>query len=479
MSMNKQLSVVAAGLLVSCGGHHHHDGERNEPPAYLGAIASTVYDGAGDDLLTGGLGKTGIGAVVAPGYADPLHPTAAELRRNAIFNNYRAIVDVNPFSGYGTLYGPNVDAAGTPTTGEGKIAGTEYIAYADDGSGRQNVTLMVQVPDRFDPLNPCIVTGASSGSRGVYGAIGTSGEWGLRNGCAVAYTDKGSGIGLYTFDDDSVNLRNGVRTTRGAAGGDAIFAPALSDAERAAFASAYPGRIAFKHAHSQQNPEGDWGRDVLLAVEFAYYVLNEKYGDPVERGTGHLVRYRAGAILVIASSISNGGGAALLAAEQDRKGLISGVAVSEPQIQPKDAGSFTVLQGGLAASAQGKALFDYATYAALYQPCIAGGAGRCAALVGKGLLAGADTAAQQADAYARMRAYGWLSDSDILQAAHAGTNVLVAVTYANAYGRFAVDERVCGFSFAQVDPLGNPVALAASQRAQGFATMSGIPGSVV
>jgi hydroxybutyrate-dimer hydrolase len=187
---------------------------------------------------------------------------------------------------------------------------------------------------------------------------------------------------------------------------------------------------------------GIGGRDVLLAVEFAYYVLNEKYGDPVERGTGHLVRYRAGAILVIASSISNGGGAALLAAEQDRKGLISGVAVSEPQIQPKDAGSFTVLQGGLAASAQGKALFDYATYAALYQPCIAGGAGRCAALVGKGLLAGADTAAQQADAYARMRAYGWLSDSDILQAAHAGTNVLVAVTYANAYGRFAVDERV-------------------------------------
>ena len=32
----------------------------------------------------------------------------------------------------------------------------------------------------------------SSGSRGVYGAIST-GEWGLKKGCAVAYTDKGAG----------------------------------------------------------------------------------------------------------------------------------------------------------------------------------------------------------------------------------------------------------------------------------------------
>jgi hydroxybutyrate-dimer hydrolase len=477
--MNKLLIVVAAGLLASCGGGHHHEGERNAAPAYLGAIAATAYDGAGDDLLTGGLGKTGIGAPAAPAYADPLHPTAAELRRNAIYANYRAIVDVNPNSGYGTLYGPNVDAAGAPSTSEGKVAGTEYIAYADDGSGRQNVSLMVQVPDRFDPLHPCIVTGASSGSRGIYGAIGTSGEWGLKNGCAVAYTDKGTGIGLYTFDDDSVNRRNGVRATRATAGADAVFAPALGDAERGAFATAYPDRLAFKHAHSQQNPERDWGRDVLRAVEFAYYVLNEKYGDAAEGGAGHLLRYRAGDILVIASSISNGGGAALLAAEQDSKGLISGVAVSEPQIQPKDAGSYTVLQGGLPVGAQGKTLFDYATYAALYQPCIAGSAVRCFALAAKGLLAGGGMPAQQADAYTRMHAYGWQADSDILQAAHTGTTVLVAVAYANAYGRFAVNERVCGFGFAQADAFGEPTPFAASQRAQSFAAMNGIPGSVV
>ena len=72
------------------------------------------------------------------------------------------------------------------------MAGTETLAILDDGSARQNVTLMAQVPASFDPQNPCIITATSSGSRGVYGAIST-GEWGLKRGCAVAYTDKGTG----------------------------------------------------------------------------------------------------------------------------------------------------------------------------------------------------------------------------------------------------------------------------------------------
>jgi len=43
---------------------------------------------------------------------------------------------------------------------------------------------------------PCIVTATSSGSRGVYGAIAAVGEWGLKHGCAVAYTDKGTEKGV-------------------------------------------------------------------------------------------------------------------------------------------------------------------------------------------------------------------------------------------------------------------------------------------
>ena len=161
-----------------------------------GRIISGSYDGISDDLLTAGLGKTGLGGV-APVVVDPLKPTAPELRKLAIFNNYRAILDISANGGYGSLYGPNVDAKGVITTSEGKIAGTEYIAYSDDGTGRQNVTMMVQVPVTFNPASPCVVTATSSGSRGVYGAIGSAGEWGLKNGCAVAYSDKGTGNGIH------------------------------------------------------------------------------------------------------------------------------------------------------------------------------------------------------------------------------------------------------------------------------------------
>ncbi|MES2741695.1 MAG: 3-hydroxybutyrate oligomer hydrolase family protein [Pseudomonadota bacterium] len=471
-------TVASAAVLSACGGGHRRSETVNSAPAYLGAIASATYDGVSNDLLTAGLGKTGL-AAATPAYADPANPSAAELRRNAIHANYRAVLDINANSGYGSLYGPNVDAKGTPTAGEGKIAGTEYLAYSDEGGGEQNVTLMVQVPASFDPAQPCIVTGTSSGSRGIYGAIGSSGEWGLKNGCAVAYADKGSGVGLYAVDDDSVNVQNGVRSGRVAAGKNAHFAPKLSDAERAAMVAARPNRIAFKHAHSQQNPERDWGKSTLQSIEFAFYVLNEQYGALAEDGKRHLSRFTPSNTLTIASSISNGGGAALLAAEQDSKGLIDGVAVSEPQIQPARNTGYVVRQGGQAVAAQGLPLFDYSTFAALYQPCIAGGAGRCTALVNKGLLSGASLAAQQDDAKARLHQHGWLADSDPLQAAHAGTNILVAVTYAFAYGRFSVADRVCGFSFANTDAQGNVIAYTPAQKAASFALMNGINGSVV
>ena len=59
--------------------------------------------------------------------------------------------------------------------------------------------------------------------------------------------------------------------------GDTVGA-VLDDAQLAAYNAATPGRYAFKHAHSQRNPERDWGRFTLQAVEFAYWVLNERYG---------------------------------------------------------------------------------------------------------------------------------------------------------------------------------------------------------
>src|SRR6202045_1230887 len=221
-------------------------------------VIHTYYDGVSNDLLTGGLGKTGLGSATAPGFADPLHPTAEELRRSAIYNNYRALVDPTPGGGYGTLYGPNVKPAGTVTTSAGLIPGDEFITYE-----QARVTMMVQVPDGFDPMNSCIVTAPSSGSRGVYGAIATAGEWGLKHGCAVAYTDKGTGTGAHDLQNNTVNLTRGERADATTAGDSANFTVAISDGARAAFNAATPNRFAFKHAHSQQNPEKDWGENVL------------------------------------------------------------------------------------------------------------------------------------------------------------------------------------------------------------------------
>jgi len=167
-------AAVAVAVLTACGGGS--DPDWNVKPVWLGEIHATTYDGVKDDLLTAGLGKTGLAAALPPALADALHPTAAELRRTAIHTNYRAMLDMTAAGGYGSLYGPNVDAKGNVTASEGLVPGTEYIAYADDGTGRQNVTLMVQVPNSFDAAKPCIITATSSGSRGVYGAI-TTGEW--------------------------------------------------------------------------------------------------------------------------------------------------------------------------------------------------------------------------------------------------------------------------------------------------------------
>lgn len=459
----------------------------NGKPEFMRDISVTSYDGTTDDLLTGGLGKTGLMSTAAPGYADKANPTAAELRRNAIYNNYRAVIDASPASGFGSMYGPNVTKTGVE--GEGKIAGKEYITYIGDSSGRRNVTLMVQIPSTFDKAKPCIVTGASSGSRGVYGAIGTAGEWGLKNGCAVAYTDKGTGTGLHTLDDDTVNLRNGLRATAAVAGKDSLFAAALPGTTAAALNAQLPNRIAFKHAYSQQNPEKDWGKNTLDAVAFAFYALNEEYGSGA---AGQKARVITPAnTTVIASSISNGGGAALLAAEQDRLGLIDGVAANEPQIQPRKADGYTIQQAGVAVAAQSKPLYDYSSFAAIYQPCIAGNAGRCTSLVQKGLLNGSDLTSQQADARKRLRDYGWTADSDAFQEAlapvlsrffagfNANTNFLVTATYANAYGSFTPVDKVCGFTFAKTDSAGALAALTAEERAQSFASQNGIIGNPV
>lgn len=490
-------ALVFASLLFPAGGALAHEREHHEtlnrlPRFVSGPVRLASYDGLSDDVLTAGLGKSGLESPVAPGFANPLLPTAAELRRRAIYQNYRALVDMTASGGFGVLYGPNVDPDGSPTLGEGKIAGDEWLAFADDGTGRDNVTIAIQLPSSFDRKSPCIVTATSSGSRGVYGAIATAGEWGLKHGCAVAYTDKGTGNGAHDLDADTVSLIAGERADAGAAGAGSSFTAPLTDLERAAFTGTHPHRWAFKHAHSKRNPEKDWGRDTLRAVRLAFWALNEKLGDLSRDGVHRLQTFRPENTIVIASSVSNGGGAALAAAEEDEHGLIDGVVAGEPQIQIRRDDDLRILRGGSPVAAFGKGLYDYTTIANLYQPCAALAtptapgaflvsapiaANRCAALAAAGLVAGATTADRAADALARLHAAGWEPDSDPLQATHyAFATTAVAVTYASAYGRFGVEESPCGFSFAATDPATNaPIALAPAAAARIFADGNGIP----
>ncbi len=75
-----------------------------------------------------------------------------------------------------------------------------------------------RVPTSLDRANPCIVTAMSSGSRGVYGAITVAGERGLKRGCVVAYTDKGTGNGAHELMTDLVTLIEGYLADAAAAG---------------------------------------------------------------------------------------------------------------------------------------------------------------------------------------------------------------------------------------------------------------------
>ena len=476
------VSVAGVVALAGCGSDNAV--VLNTLPSFVsGVIQRANFDGSSNDLLTAGLGKSGLQSVVSPLITDAANPSASELRRLAIYNNYRALVDSTTNGGFGVLFGPNVDANGVAGSGEGKIAGVEYIAYSDDGTGKLNVTMMVQIPSTFNPAAPCVIAAASSGSRGVYGAIATAGEWGLKKGCAVAYTDKGTGNGAHDLATNTVFDINGRPTSTAVAGAQFVAATPASTAAN--------NRIAVKHAHSQQNPEKDWGKFTLQAVKFAFFAINEELAPKV--GGASTVKFVPDNTLVIASSVSNGGGAALMAAELDSENLIDGVAVGEPQIQPDSSGGAIVKFGSTTVTNGGKSLLDYTAQAMLYQPCAAlaatvatapavafvnatAGTNRCASLAAKGLLSATTTATQADEALAKIRAAGWLPESDLLLASHFAFAVpAIAVTYVNTYAQASVADNICGYGFAATGADFKPAAVNAAAFAKLFGTGNGIP----
>ena len=415
-----------------------------------GAIRETAHR-VDDDLLTAGLGLAGLRAA-APAFLNSGTPTAAELRRRAIHANWNGIADLGPLGAHAEAYGSTAH-----------VPGREYQAFARIPGARWPHRVLVQIPDDWDAQARCLVVSASSGSRGIYGAIALAGAWGLPRGCAVAYTDKGCGTGYFDTAAATGSALDGTQSTTAEA--DLEFAPE---------AAAGDAGIAVKHAHSGDNPEADWGRHVLQAARFGLAML--------ERAMPQHAPFTPQNTRIIAVGLSNGGGAVLRAAGLDEEGVLAGVVALAPNISAPVAVS--------------RPLYDYATEAALLLPCaltdplfdavpfariqghiapmwIARGAGLRAAR----MLQADEPRAQAAEALARLRASGW---NDAALATAASTTAFdvwraIAVTYASAYVRAGVGDMPNGFRFSAHDSAGKPRAALPSERAAWWADASGVP----
>ena len=400
-------------------------------------ITTTHRDG--DDLLTAGLGGEGLRGIKAPAFADPAQPTAAELRRRAIWNSWRGIADLGPTGGYGTVYGSLAN-----------VPGREYSSLARLPEAHQPHRVLAQVPDAFDAKKRCLVVTVASGSRGVYGAMAVGAAWGLPRGCAVVHTDKAAGSDYFDLDAGLGEALDGHVDSPENAG--LLFVPTTDAASG----------IAVKHAHSEDNPEADWGRHTRQAAEFGLRALAMAYPEQAP--------FTFGDTRVIAVGISNGGGAVLRAAEIEGDWL-DGVVAGEPNVMVQGHG--------------GRALYDYTTEAALLMPCALPALGlpalptaakMCEAMVADGVIEGRDLAAQQKSALARLRASGW-SDAALVSGATSTAFDLwrsVAVTYASAYTRSPADAHPCGYRFSAMEA-GVPRAASPEERAAWWSDGSGIP----
>ncbi|MGI9335620.1 MAG: 3-hydroxybutyrate oligomer hydrolase family protein [Gammaproteobacteria bacterium] len=507
-------------------------------PSFIvpGSMDATVYDGVTlhdgypDDLLSGGLNAAGLQGA-PPAFSDPLNPTASELRRLALYTNFRAVTDMTDAGGYGLFWGP-ARAPSFNGVDPGLIPGVEYKAFMKPpvrSHNTNNVPVAVQIPRHFDPQKPCVVLAPPSGSRGLYGGIAIA-EWGLFEGCAAVLPGKATGTGFHLLGSAEVYDRDGVLTSARDAGKRSQFTVRDSRKLRR-FVKGHPNRIAVKHAHSQINPERLWGDLALQGIEFGLWALNDAFGGRQPHSAGTVRRRTRGwgrgdddsdrdddhdededededdndhrddftpeNTLIIASGTSNAAGTSLRAIEHDRRGLIDGAVVIEPNINPDSAGKFAIRYKGTDFAGHGTSLYDNHTLMGLYAPCAALSASlvgtpfnldpigapvgsraiRCAALKGGGLLKSVRLAGQAEESLAILRAHGYYEEQDTLLGSHEWLNLWRALnpTYAAAHGRFAVWENVCDLSFGATDGFGLPAPLEPEAATQLFSVSGGIP----
>jgi hydroxybutyrate-dimer hydrolase len=411
-------------------------------------VNESVHRGR-DDLLSAGLGLAGLRRMVPLPFQDPAMPTAAEQRRRAIWSNWRGIADIARED----LRRPLRD-----------VPGREFHALLrlPDGGGQHRV--MLQLPDDFDPRARCLLVTASSGSRGIYGAISVAGAWGLPRGCAVVYTDKGCGCDWFDMQTGSGFALDGTLT---------------DDPARQVFkvATGAGPTMAIRHAQSGINPEADWGRHVLQAAEFALEMLSVEL--PAQG------RFDFGNTRVVGVGISNGAAAVLRAAEA---GLarFSGVVAASPNIHSPTGG---------------RALYDYGTEAALWMTAAHAAPELAEAALPTPLVSAAQIALQREAACLALQRHGMVdaSDPDVIAAAayrylrstgwtdaalHAGvlSSALdmwraLGVTYSWSYGGFGATHPH-GYRFGMLDADGRARPAEAVERALWWSEGSGIMPSV-
>ncbi|HEX9707891.1 MAG TPA: 3-hydroxybutyrate oligomer hydrolase family protein [Steroidobacteraceae bacterium] len=472
-------ACALAVLLVVCAPGPQAHAKEGLPAQIAGEPIRRSFDGQTDDLLSAGLGAEGLRGP-PPGFANPLAPTALELRRRAIWTNYRGLADLTDGGGFGRLSGPRA--------GE-RIAGVEYLAAVRKPGGAGATTVMLQIPAHFDPARPCLVAVASSGSRGIYGALPTAGEWGLRKGCAVVHSDKGTGTGFVDLDTGTAYRIDLVAT---ADAGDPLVtwrpreSAALTEWQRA-----NPHRVAIRHVHDGENSQSAWGLYLLQAVKAGFELLAREF--PAVDGRAAVTRERT---LVIGSGISNGGGAVLRAAEADRENLLDGVVVSEPNVSVGPGRRVAIRMGGQALVTDAPpALFDHVLLHYLLQPAAVLAPGQptpmtavpetlrsgleawTARLAERGLLAGDTPLARARDARRQLEAAGVLREALDGGIANVSFGVWPALAegYASAHAKLGLDGSACGLSYAPVDAAFQARAFTAEERARLAADSTGIP----
>ncbi len=474
--MMRIVTVLPAAGLFACAAAAAPD---TLPTQIVGEPIRRVFDGQSDDLLSAGLGADGLRGP-APAFADPLAPNAPELRRRAVWTNYRGLVDLTDAGGFGRLSGPR--------PGE-RIAGVEYLAAVQKPAGDGITTVMLQIPSNFDPLDPCLVAVASSGSRGIYGALPTAGEWGLRKGCAVVHSDKGTGTGFFDFDTETAWRIDLVPTTD-AADPLVTWRPQPSTAIDE-WRKGHPHRIGVRHAHGGDNPERDWGVYLLQAVKAGILLLRREFPQTAERPA--ITRER---MLVIASGISNGGATVLRALEADRESLLDGVVVSEPNVSVEPGRRIAIRMGEQTLTSDAPlAFFDSVLLHYLLQPAAvlapeqasamtavpeslrAGLESWAAKLAERGLVAGDSPIEHARDARRQLEAAGVLRealDGGIANISF-GLWPALAEAYASAYAKLGPEGSPCGMSYAPIDAALQARALTAEELARLAADSTGIP----